>query len=228
MLPGFSLSNHDPKSMTSKQIANPQSYIEVRELFPRLSLCLLFSPAFQRSILADILLFLHALDHSLDVASEPMLARIRLQWWREALTNLPPSAPPLASRLHAHIQATIITADNLTTLISHAETACASSHPEARAAYWQAGICLMAQITGIEPDAHVEAIGRSLYYSQYGHQHAPPHALASTRFYARHFGRGAEFLLIMAYLVRASTQRDLNTDHSLIFKIMWHIMFKPR
>lgn len=52
-----------------------------RELY----LCSLFAPKAQQEVLWTILAFHHEIAKIPHIASEPMLALIRLQWWREAL-----------------------------------------------------------------------------------------------------------------------------------------------
>jgi phytoene synthase len=47
--------------------------------------CTLFAPAEKRQSLALLYLFNHELARAREVASEPVLALIRLQWWREVV-----------------------------------------------------------------------------------------------------------------------------------------------
>ena len=56
----------------------------------------LFAPEPQRSGLLALLAFDHELARTRSVTKEPMLARIRLEWWREAMTEAAGSGKPRA------------------------------------------------------------------------------------------------------------------------------------
>lgn len=80
-------------------------------LFPRLRaadydryLCTLFAPAAAREPLALLYLFNHELARAAEVASEPIMALIRLTWWREVVEGQRKPhdiATPLARALEA-------------------------------------------------------------------------------------------------------------------------------
>jgi 15-cis-phytoene synthase len=57
----------------------------LRRADPDRSFCTLFAPAPQREGLALLYLFNHELARAREVASEPILALIRLTWWREVV-----------------------------------------------------------------------------------------------------------------------------------------------
>jgi phytoene synthase len=59
----------------------------------------LFAPEPQRADLLAILAFDHELARTRTVTREPMLAAIRLQWWREAVTEAAGSGKPRAQPL---------------------------------------------------------------------------------------------------------------------------------
>ena len=64
----------------------------------------LFAPADRRSALFALYAFNHELARAREVASEPMLALIRLQWWREVVEGAPRRhevATPLAAAIAA-------------------------------------------------------------------------------------------------------------------------------
>ena len=54
----------------------------------------LFAPEPARSDLLALLAFDHELARTRTVTREPMLARIRLQWWREAVAEAAAAEPP--------------------------------------------------------------------------------------------------------------------------------------
>src|SRR5260221_10593467 len=57
-------------------------------------LAALFAPEPQRRDLLGLLAFDHELARTRAVTREPMMARIRLQWWREAVTEAAGSGTP--------------------------------------------------------------------------------------------------------------------------------------
>ena len=52
---------------------------------PTVSSCALFAPADRRETLFLLYAFNHELARAREVASQPTLALIRLQWWREVI-----------------------------------------------------------------------------------------------------------------------------------------------
>jgi phytoene synthase len=61
----------------------------LRKADPDRFFCTLFAPAAKREILALLYLFNNELARAREVASEPLLALIRLNWWREVVSGLP-------------------------------------------------------------------------------------------------------------------------------------------
>ena len=60
----------------------------VRQRDPARYTCSLFAPADKRQQLFGLIAFHHELAQAVDRVSEPMLAHIRLAWWREVLTEI--------------------------------------------------------------------------------------------------------------------------------------------
>jgi len=81
------------------------SWQELRASNRELALLLLFVPAQKRDICADLILLGFELDNAIHIPSEVMLAAIRLQWWRDALSSPADSKVPLVKRLQSHIAA---------------------------------------------------------------------------------------------------------------------------
>jgi phytoene synthase len=65
--------------------SDPAFLSRLRHVDPDRFFCTLFAPADRREGLALLYLFNHELARAREVASEPMLALIRLQWWREVV-----------------------------------------------------------------------------------------------------------------------------------------------
>ena len=68
-----------------------------------LALALLFAPAASRDLTADRLSLAIEAEAAMKLASEPMLAAIRLQWWVEAIINASGESVPLMERLLGHL-----------------------------------------------------------------------------------------------------------------------------
>lgn len=85
----------------------------------------LFAPEPQRTGLLALLAFDHELARTRTVTREPMLARIRLEWWREAVAEAAgrgmPRAQPIVESLSEITRRHGITADKLRALIDARE-----------------------------------------------------------------------------------------------------------
>jgi phytoene synthase len=72
---------------------------EVRRSDPDRYFATLFAPAGKRALLFALYAFNHEIARAVEVAHEPMMAEIRLQWWREAIGEAyegRPRAQPVA------------------------------------------------------------------------------------------------------------------------------------
>ncbi len=81
-----------------------QHLARLRRADPDRYFCTLFAPAAAREILSLLYLFNHELARTREVASEPVLALIRLTWWHEVVEGGPKKhdvATPLAQALAA-------------------------------------------------------------------------------------------------------------------------------
>lgn len=80
-------------------------------------LCALFAPPEKREALFTLIAFNHELARAREVASNPLLALIRLTWWREAVEQAAEGAAPrqheVAAPLHAAIRAGALDAPSL-------------------------------------------------------------------------------------------------------------------
>ena len=78
--------------------------VHLRRADPDRYFCTLFAPPEKRPGLALLYLFNHELARAREVASEPILALIRLTWWREVIQGTPKKheiATPLTAALAA-------------------------------------------------------------------------------------------------------------------------------
>ena len=79
-----------------------------------LAFCLLFASAPRRDLLADRLILAHEAESAIHVASDSLLAAIRLQWWCDALETRRHENVPLTMRLLSHIDAGRLTVEDIT------------------------------------------------------------------------------------------------------------------
>src|SRR6201985_2852205 len=70
-------------------------------------LAALFAPEPQRRDLLALLAFDHELARTRIVTREPMMARVRLQWWREAVTEAAGSGTPRAQPVVESLSETV-------------------------------------------------------------------------------------------------------------------------
>lgn len=106
------------------------------------ALALLFAPSTGRDLVADRLLLSIEAESSMQIASEPMLAAIRLQWWVEAIETGRHESVPLVERLLHHIAAGRVTAEELTSQIGLWQDRLASS-PEDTGGCWGAMFAML-------------------------------------------------------------------------------------
>ena len=83
-----------------------------------LAFCLLFASAPRRDLLADRLMLAHEAESAIRVASEPLLAAIRLQWWYDALETRRHEKVPLMMRLLSHIESGRLTVEDINTQLA--------------------------------------------------------------------------------------------------------------
>ena len=90
--------------MPNKQQQSP--YLDLRQRARALALATLFDKAEARDNICDLLQLGLELEKILEIASEPMLAMIRMQWWCDMFDapSPPQEAPEFAKRLY-HLQA---------------------------------------------------------------------------------------------------------------------------
>jgi hypothetical protein len=217
-------------------MSDQNSWKSLRINAPLLSYSLLFQNVQQRELLADILSLGLEFDFILAQASEPILALIRLKWWEEQI-NSPVKADslPLLSQLNSHISAGYLSRSQVVGLIQrwqdYAETA-PEIHQKTRQkagqrygqACWSELLMVCIHLCGFKKHELARQIGAALYDSRSG---TPPSKLPSARQIYRIYGKGAEFLIILAYLARRGASSGISSDNLILFKIIWQIFAKP-
>jgi len=111
----------------------------VRQSDPDRFLCALFAPAEKRPALFALIALNHELARAREAAKTPMLALIRLQWWRDAITEAAEGKPPrrheVAAPLHAAITAGALDAGELAPLADAREIETEEEGMPGRAAF---------------------------------------------------------------------------------------------
>lgn len=110
---------------TASEAAHAYVLDEVRRADRDRFLGALFAPMPARAGLLALLAFDHELARTGSVTREPMLARIRLEWWREAVAEAtgsgPPRAQPVAEALAETARRHGLTAEALVALVDARE-----------------------------------------------------------------------------------------------------------
>src|SRR5436190_20448958 len=102
---------------SASEVAHRYVLDEVRAADRDRFLAALFAPEPQRRGLLALLAFDHELARTKKVTREPMLSRIRLQWWREAVAEAAgegkPRAQPIVDSLSETIRSHALPAPRL-------------------------------------------------------------------------------------------------------------------
>ncbi|MBB5372577.1 squalene/phytoene synthase family protein [Acidocella aromatica] len=121
--------------------------VRLRRADPDRFFCTLFAPADQREALALLYLFNHELARAQEVASETLLAMIRLQWWREVVEG-EERKHELATPLSAALKAGVFARGDLLALIEAREAGLDLPDSEAFYAYARGTGGRLARIAG--------------------------------------------------------------------------------
>jgi phytoene synthase len=101
--------------------SSDQSFLSrLRHADPDRFFCTLFAPGCKRELLAILYLFNNELARAREVASEPMLALIRLQWWREVVQGQR-KKHDIATPLSDAIESGALAAEDLAMLVTARE-----------------------------------------------------------------------------------------------------------
>lgn len=199
------------------------AYTDLRRQAPRLALALLFQTEEQKQQLSFLLLFGLELDRLSALASEPMLALIRLKWWEDQLEGKTDEAGPLAGLLHQQLAAGHLARADIARLIKCWAEAVQSGQTDS-SENWAELVNLMANQALVRPSELPRQIGRAVALSRAGQQISQ---IPSARAIHQTCGKGAEFLICLAFLAAESHKRDLNSSPFLIFGLLKQILFKP-
>lgn len=140
--------------------SGPDSWRALRNTDRDLALCLLFSPAAGRAVLADRLNLALEAENSVRTASEPMLAAIRLQWWVDAIEAGRHENVPLMRRLSTHFETGGLRPDELLAQLALWQDRLADDSITSGAC-WQGLFEMLAVTNGARSAAGL--VGRAIY-----------------------------------------------------------------
>lgn len=178
-----------PRSETEARALSPAARL-VRANDRDRFLTALFAPAERRESLYEIYAFNYELAKIREIVSEPMLGRIRLQWWRESIDAIYDGRPvrrhEVVEPLAATIRASGLSRAHFERLVAAREADLAAAPPAdlpALEAYAEASaaplVLLALEALGVRDEAALAA-GREV-----GIAYALAGLLAATRFHAR-------------------------------------------
>ena len=191
----------------------------VAQLSACLALTLLFDAPAERDLISDVLLGLE-LEKFEILHQEPMIAMIRLQWWRDLLETgaLPEGAPPLASRLIQHKRL------DKPSLIAAIEATQASLQMPPAAVSWDALLLSISRSLGWAYDeALLIQLGHNMtaLYAGEGPWHL--HFLLG-RISKKASPKSHGFFRLLHYLVTRQLTTSTDGDHWLVMRYLWRIL----
>lgn len=219
-----------PPSSDQRFLSRDPTFLSrLRHADPDRFFCTLFAPAEKREGLALLYLFNNELARAREVASEPLLAMIRLQWWREVVEGQR-KKHDIATPLSEALEAGLFEAADLAALIAarEAEADEIADFP-AFCAYARGTGGRLARIAGKvlgADSAEVEDLGTA--YAIAGILRATPYLARQNRSLLPADGTGAEILAaharnllaarppraaLAAALPAAFARRDLTHSH---------------
>ena len=202
------------------------SWKTLRQNAPLLSYSLLFQPPKDKACLADLFSLGLEFDFILAQASEPMLALIRLKWWEEQIDNNSTGSLPLLDRIHAHIAAERLKKQDILALLScWQDFAEAGEQRHEKGQHcWAELLALSIAQYGRSDDRLARQIGCALYDSRNGRIAAP---LPNAQAIYTEYGKGSEFLILLAYLAKHGGSQDMSSDHLILFRMVWQVLIRP-
>ena len=202
------------------------SWKTLRQNAPLLSYSLLFQPPKDRACLADLFSLGMEFDFILAQASEPMLALIRLKWWEEQINTDSTGSLLLLDQIHAHIAAGRLKKQEILALLScWQDFAEASEQRDEKGQHcWAELLALSIAQYGRSDDRLARQIGCALYDSRNGRIAAP---LPNAQAIYTEYGKGSEFLILLAYLAKHGGSQDMSSDHLILFRMVWQVLIRP-
>ena len=196
------------------------SYQELRGSARALALTLIFDKSSERDLISDVLLLGLELEKIRDLASEPMIAMIRLQWWRDLLETgaLPQGAPPLASRLIEHD-----TIDKPALIAAIEETQAALQMPPAAVSWEHLFLAINKSVGWHYDDAVMSQIGQNMTALYAGEGQAAFTFLDDADI-KKASPESHGFFRLLQFLMTRQLTKSTDGDHWLVLRYLWRIL----
>ena len=197
------------------------AYQDLRNRARALALATLFDKPAHRDVACDLLQLGLELEKIIELASEPMLAMIRMQWWVDLFDNeiVATEVPDFAKRLH---QCTNVTKDDLNLILHNTQDSLQSPQPSVA---WDDVFFIIAKGNGWQIDGAVmRQLGHNfaaLYQEEGAHNHK-----AVTDKSIRQASDGTYgFPRLVNLLVERQLSGKPNQDFLLIFRYLMRVLF---
>lgn len=196
-----------------------QAYQELRETARALALATLFDKPDERDVICDLLQLGLELEKILEIASEPMLAMIRMQWWVDLFDNadLSDEAPEFAKRLYL---SELVAKQDILTILHQTQDSLQSPEPKMA---WDVLFTVIARSNGWQIDEEImKLLGRNLgaLYQEEGAYHPIADKDIKTATTGTH-----GFPRLVNLLVARQISGKPNQDFLLIFRYLWRVLF---
>ena len=197
------------------------AYQELRTRARALALTTLFETPDDRDIICDLLQFGLELEKISEIASEPMLALIRMQWWHDLFdaNNAPHEAPDFAKRLYDN---SAIDNKNLCQIVQETQDLFQSPNP---AVSWPCIFSVIGQSASwTNDDALLRAIGQMLGTFYQKDSETAHHSL-SDKSLKQAFGKHTAFPRLVNLLCERQQAGKSQDDMLLVFRYLAKIIF---
>ena len=195
-------------------------YQELHKRARALAFTVIFDKAEERDAICDILQLGLELEKIIEIASEPMLAMIRMQWWLDLLseTKLADDISPLAQRL-----STCFGKENQM-LITALQNTQDSLQTPSHYVDWPSLLAALDAHLGWQADSQMLAqLGRNmaaLYQEQAGHHY---HEL-DDKIIKKATGKSHGFYRLLNMVIQRQMDNKATDDHLLIFRCLWRVL----
>ena len=196
-----------------------QAYQELRKTARALALASLFDKPDERDVICDLLQLGLELEKIIEIASEPMLAMIRMQWWVDLFDkdSLSDEAPDFAKRLY---NAPAIATNDISSIVQETQDSLQSPNPEMA---WARLFIVMANANSWQIDETImKQLGRNLgaLYQEEG-DYQPIDDRDIKKASAGTYG----FPRLVNLLVSRQISGKPNQDFLLVFRYLWRVLF---
>ena len=195
-------------------------YQELHERARALALTVIFDKPEERDVICDILQLGLELEKIIEIASEPMLAMIRMQWWLDliAKSDGEDDISPLAQRLKKRF------GDNHHLLVTALQNTQDSLQTPSHYVDWVGLFSALDHHLGWQTDSQILAqLGRNMaaLYQQQTNRHY--HQL-DDKLIKRSAVKSHGFYRLLNMVIDRQIEGKATDDHLLIFRCLWRVL----